>query len=66
MNQIKRNAFNGDSEAQLRLACMYYYGNKIRPSVRKAIEWYEKSAMQGNDEARLKLATIYYDGRGVS
>lgn len=65
----KDAAYDGDVDAQIRLAQLYEYGTGVQQSFRLAIEWYEKAAAQNLSYAQFQLGMHYYlDGnaaRGV-
>ena len=51
--------------AQLRMAKMYYEGNRVQKDEAMAAQWYQKAAEQGNAEAQFFLGWMYDSGRGV-
>lgn len=59
-------AQKGNSEAQERLAKMYYYGNDgCNKDMSKAFEWFTAAAGQDNQESIYFLARMYEHGQGV-
>lgn len=53
LEQCKKAAEQGDSDAQLRLGMMYGYGiDGVPVDYRKALYWARLSEMNGNDSAR--------------
>jgi uncharacterized protein len=56
--ELKRNAENGDAQAQLELGKAYYKGENVNPDTTLAVQWINKSAEQGNAEAQLQLGLI--------
>lgn len=62
----RKAAEKGHKEAQITLACLYYFGRKELPrEAEKAREWFEKAAAQGQVEARYYLGRMYAEGDGV-
>ena len=64
----KKSAEQGNSQAQFKLAGIYYFGSLgdfVEQNYEKAFEWCKKSAEQENEVAIYRLAQMYYDGKGV-
>jgi TPR repeat protein len=51
----------GNSEAALDLGNLYYYGNGVKESRKKAEQYWKQSYELGNEEAGFALANYYYD-----
>ena len=59
-------ARKGDSEKQLDLGKLYYYGLEgVLEDKKLAVYWYQKSANQGNEFAQYRLGECYRLGHGV-
>jgi len=63
--RTRRHAEQGDAQAQVDLAHMYYYGIGVPKSYAEAAEWERKAANQGNAKGQYHLGYLYYYGRGV-
>ncbi len=59
-------ANQGDDDAQLKIARLYYTGKGVGQNYEKAFEWCHKAAIQGNAEAQVNLGYLYERGYGVS
>jgi TPR repeat protein len=59
LQRRRREADNGDANAQLSLGYMYETGEQVTPNMQEAIRWYEKAAASGKVQAMLGLALIY-------
>lgn len=57
IEKIKKDAEQGDAQAQLNLGVMYHFDQDYS----KAIKWYLKAAEQGLAGAQLNLGNIYCD-----
>ena len=68
-NFLKTYAEQGNTQAQLDLANIYYGGGSefldIEPNIKEAVIWFRKSAQQGNTIAQYKLGMIYLKGEGL-
>jgi TPR repeat protein len=65
-DRIRIRAYIGDSEAQFRLALVYFLGEEVPRDDAQAVEWFRKAAEQGNPDAQFGLGLLYRDGeRGV-
>ena len=62
----KKNAEQGDTEAQCILGSCYTFGEGVSKDEKKAVEWYTKSAEKGNAGAQCNLGMYYWSGQGVS
>lgn len=58
-------ARQGDAQAQLALAVMYYDGKGTEFSHKDAAEWFGKAAEQGLPEAQFNYGFMFSRGRGV-
>ena len=65
-SKLRRNADQGDAEAQYTLGELYYSGENVPQDFMMARGWYEKAAVQGHAAAQTGLGTLYFSGRGVS
>jgi len=65
ISEDERLAFQGDAEAQYRLALKYHNGDKVETDLVEAVKWYTLAAEQGNAHANLGLALCYMRGEGV-
>ncbi len=45
---------------------MYYNGEYVLKSYKKAFEWYKKSAEQGDASAQFNIGIMYYYGDGIT
>ena len=64
--KCKREAEQGDANAQYELAVCYDFGNEILQNDYQAFRWYEKAASQGNAQAQYQLGNFYAKGRVVT
>jgi len=55
----------GQSDAQLSLGYLYYYGYGVPQNYKEASSWFRKAAEQGNAKAQENMAMSYYLGHGV-
>ena len=55
----------GNVEAQLNLAGMYYIGRGVIQDYDEAMKWYLKAAEQGNSAAQSSIGSMYDIGQGV-
>lgn len=60
VNQLLKEAKQGDAEAQDKIASLYFLGDGVDIDIYRAIYWWEKSANQGNCEAKRTLADYFY------
>jgi hypothetical protein len=63
---FSKNANNGDSYAQARLAMLYAQGIGTNKDDNLSFEWAKKSAEQGNAIGQNTIAVNYLNGRGVT
>lgn len=66
IGEVRPRAIEGDAEAQLQLADMYYEGRGISKNYTQAFLWYRRAAQQENVEAQYKLGNIYLLGEGIT
>ena len=62
---LKQAAENGDPEAQVCLATLYYYARAVNENKHEAATLYLAAAEQGDSLGQLSIATCYFDGDGV-
>ena len=55
VDELKRNAEQGDATAQNNLGFCYEDGRGVSKDLNEAIEWYRKAAQQGIENAKLRL-----------
>jgi TPR repeat protein len=65
LQRRRREANNGDADAQLSLGYMYDTGEQVPMDKQAAVQWYEKAAMGGKVQAMLGLALIYDKDEGA-
>lgn len=58
-------AETGNSEAQVALAGLYFFGHGTRADAAEAMRWYRRAAEAGNAVAQLNLGDAYARGLGV-
>ena len=58
-------AENGNSDAMLTLAEMYFCGIGVDKNAAEAVKWYHKASERDNEKAYYKLADCYMHGNGV-
>ena len=58
-------AQQGDAEAMVNIAFMYYCGMHVKQDFVKAAQWYTKAADRNHPNAQFSLATLYENGEGV-
>ena len=51
MEELIKQADEGDAEAQFRLGMAYYNGNGISKNYSKACYWFKKAVEQGDNDA---------------
>ncbi len=64
--KCKREAEQGDVEAQYELGVCYYFGDGVAKNDYLAMKSYEKAAKRGNAKAQYALASFYAQGRVVT
>ncbi len=63
LRRLRRGAQNGDAAAMRRLAEAYERGLLgLKPSPRKAAQWYRRAAQRGDAEAQYRLARLVHRG----
>jgi len=60
--QMKKDAEDGDAEAQFFLGSMYIFGIDVPKNAAEAVEWLQKAAEQGHAHAQDFLGIIYQFG----
>ena len=65
MEELFKQAEQGDAEAQFLLGLAYYNGEGIEESYEKAFEWWTKAAEQEVPSAMFNLGIMYRDGAGM-
>lgn len=60
MEELIKQAEQGNAEAQFRLGMAYYNGDKIEKDEEKAFEWWMKAAEQGVEDAAYCLGCIHF------
>lgn len=53
MEELIKQAYEGDAEAQFLLGLAYYDGNGISKNYSKAYYWFQKAVGQGNNDAQI-------------
>ena len=66
VDELKRNAEQGDATAQYNLGLCYANGDGVAKDCYEAVKWYRKSAEQGDATAQNNLGLCYEDGVGVT
>jgi TPR repeat protein len=61
----RRQAEQGDAEAQYNLGMLYYEGHGVTQDYATARHWWEQAAAQGNARALYRLGVLYQKGRGA-
>lgn len=59
-------AEDGNPEAQVNIAFMYYCGMHVEKDASEAAKWYRKAAERNNVTAQFSLGTLYENGEGVN
>lgn len=59
-------AEDGNPEAQVNIAFMYYCGMHVEKDHSVAAQWYRKAAERNNVTAQFSLGTLYENGEGVN
>ena len=65
IDRYRRDAENGDAEAQYELGLSYIYGVGVEENISEGVKWFQKAAEQGKTEAQFNLAIAYANGRGI-
>jgi TonB family protein len=61
----RKNAEQGNSDAQYRLALAYAQGQGVTRDYAKALEWFRKAAEQDHVNAQFTLGQMYSSGEGI-
>jgi TPR repeat protein len=64
--KILREAYNGNSDAQLKMAQHYSPFNGLKSKNKLAMKWYKKAAAQNHPSAQFHLASMYEEGLGCA
>ncbi len=66
LEELRQNAINGDTEAQLDLGYMYLYGVKgVKVDYSQALYFYQLAAEKNNAVALNNLGSLYFNGLGT-
>ena len=65
ITEIRRQAEQGDADAQFSLGVMYDTGEGVPQDYGEALRWYRLAADQGHAGAQSNLGVMYGTGRGV-
>jgi uncharacterized protein len=65
VENLKKDAMDGVSEAQRVLGTLYFSGSGVKKDFARSFAWFEKSARQGNVEAINNLGFMYQHGVSV-
>lgn len=65
VNDCRKFALAGRSNAQYRLGMLYFFGDGTRDNMSKSVYWLTRAANSGNTKAQKFLAYIYSRGLGV-
>ena len=65
VKELRRQAEQGNAQAQFNLGECYYDGNGVSEDMTEAAKWYRKAAEQGLADAQFNLGTCYRNGYGV-
>ena len=65
ITELRRQAEQGDPEAQYNLGDMYINGEGVPEDQAEAAHWFRLAAEQGHAEAQFDLGVMYSQGRGV-
>ena len=57
---LRKEAEEGDAEAQCKLGWCYENGNGVAKDLAEAVKWYRKAAEQGNADAQTALRKLGY------
>lgn len=61
MDELIKQAEEGDARAQFRLGLAFYKGNRVEKDEEKAFEWWMKAVEQGVEYAAYCLGCIYFE-----
>ena len=65
IDDVRKYAELGDSQAQIKLGLCYEKGRGVTPNENESIKWFTKAAIQGNHFAQYILGVRFYKGIGV-
>jgi TPR repeat protein len=65
VDSLKKEAAQGDVEAQLSLGSRYLRGRGVPQDYAEALKWFRLAADQGNADAQSSLGAMYYEGKGT-
>ena len=66
LEQLKRDAEQGDADSQYHLAVCYIEGIGVTQDYEQAIYWWKKVAEQGNANAQYNFGLCYENGFGLT
>jgi uncharacterized protein len=66
VEDLERQATDGDRTAQFTLGALYQEGEGVTKDLAKAREWFEKAAEQDEPRSQFNLGVMYYNGEGVT
>ena len=66
IQQLKKEAQQGNAIAQNALGYAYFSGDGITKDVKHAVIWFKKAAIKGHREAQANLAYCYREGIGIA
>lgn len=59
LNELKKLAGVGNTEIQIELGQMYFYGEGVTSDYAESVKWYRKAAEQGDEVAQYRLGCVY-------
>lgn len=59
-NKLLESAYNGNSDTQYKLGCMYYEGEDVLQSYKKAYKWFKLAANSGTPQAQFMVGLLNY------
>jgi uncharacterized protein len=65
LDELRKNAENGDANAQALLGGHYARGKGVQQDFTEAARWYRRAADQGDAFAQYNLGVSYAEGQGV-
>ena len=66
IQQLKKEAQQGNAKAQCDLGYAYFTGNGVTKDEKQAVIWFRKAAENGNITAQSNLAYCYQEGVGIA
>lgn len=63
---LHTQASSGNTSAQTKLGCLYFWGDGVPKDYPSAIKWFQLAAKRNDPEAECMLGFCYYFGHGVS